>query len=109
MFDNSGYDPVNRETAFGMARKKREATPLKSFFDTFLMKNHVQDGREISLFAKENLNLNKVILDGNSGFTRSGAIKTGTKFSYNHVKYKPGGINPALSHERNLAYSEKYS
>ena len=108
MYDPSGYHPVNRETAFGMARKKRG---IKSFFEEIFMKKlkHVHDGHEPSLFAKENLNLNKAVLDGHLGFTRSGAIKTGTKNSYNHVKYKPDGINPTLSHERNLAYSEKYS
>ena len=105
MYNPSGYDPVNRETAFGMARKKR--SPLKSFFDTFLMKKHIHDGHEPALFAKENLNMNTAILDGHPGFTRSGAIETGTKHSYNHAKYE--SVNPPLSHERNLDYSKKYS
>ena len=106
MYNPSGYDPINRETAFGMARKKR-SLPLKSFVDTFLMKKHVNDGHEPEMFAKENLNMNKATLDEHPGFTRSGAIETGTKQSYNHVKYE--AVNPALSHEQNLAYSEKYS
>ena len=71
------------------------------------MKKHVHDGHEPEMFAKENLNMNKATLDEHPGFTRSGAIETGTKQSYNHVKYE--AVNPALSHEQNLAYSEKYS
>jgi len=108
-YNPSGYDPVNRETAFGMARKKRG---IKSFFEKLFLKKlkHVHDGKETELFTKENLNLNKAVLDGQPGFTSSGAIETGTKHSYNHVKYdKPGGVNPPLSHERNLAYSDRYS
>ena len=74
MYNPSGYDPINRETAFGMARKKRG---IKSFFEKLFMKKlkHVHDGSEPELFTKENLNLNKAVLDGHTGFDRSGAIE----------------------------------
>ena len=52
-----------------MARKKRG---IKSFFEKLFLKKlkHVHDGKEAELFTKENLNLNKAVLDGQPGFTR---------------------------------------